>query len=564
MIRRTCLVLLLFASTAMAQSSEKYLPAKSQIFMQIDPHEKNKAAFDKTALGKMLLGDFGKSATALWAYAQEAAEAAAKQQNLPERDIALAKDGLKLVETMLVSGMALGIELNDAFPPNGRAVVVLNKVGDGTPNVSKLLADVLSNQDLRINEDKVGDRAIRSFDLPGGAQAGWWNEAGNLILYVGTGRAVDYAKEIDAGKTGLANHATYKKLAGVADFAIGGRGFVVPSLVRVFETLHPQLPGIADDLGLKSMSPILWVSGYDGLALRTITEYEINGPRKGLLQFIGSKKFTLADLPAMPADLTDFSASSFNFNSFYAGAESVVDAVGKAFFPDQLDTVKEAIKASEGIFGLSLKDDLFASFDDLSVSYNTSADGLFGFGSTQLFKLKNEAKMKKALATIANALPGFVENEGGLKRRMYRGVEIFEYHAATPGNFAVQSVAVHKGFLVFGSFPHAVQGYIMRAQDVLPSWKASEDVTKALAPFPREFTGISVSDPRPKVRMILSSLPTLLTAGNGFHQFLPGLSVFDIDLIPHPDEATLGLFPNISVSTDDGKKIRTDSRGSFP
>jgi hypothetical protein len=38
---------------------------------------------------------------------------------------------------------------------------------------------------------------------------------------------------------------------------------------------------------------------------------------------------------------------------------------------------------------------------------------------------------------------------------------------------------------------------------------------------------------------------------------------FDLDLIPHAGEATRFLFPNVTISTDDGKRVRSESRGSL-
>ena len=67
MLRRygLCLVLvLLLAPTAVRAAEdgapERLLPAGTQIFVRWDGIEPHRAAFDKTALGKMLKGDMGK------------------------------------------------------------------------------------------------------------------------------------------------------------------------------------------------------------------------------------------------------------------------------------------------------------------------------------------------------------------------------------------------------------------------------------------------------------------------------------------------------------------------
>jgi len=93
-------------------------------------------------------------------------------------------------------------------------------------------------------------------------------------------------------------------------------------------------------------------------------------------------------------------------------------------------------------------------------------------------------------------------------------------------------------------------------------WLCSTEC-ETLQAFPKEFTSISVSDPRPTVKLVFSVLPPLLSLANGFSQFAPGLRPFDVGLIPHAQAATGNLFPNITVTTDDGKKIRSETRASL-
>ena len=44
---------------------------------------------------------------------------------------------------------------------------------------------------------------------------------------------------------------------------------------------------------------------------------------------------------------------------------------------------------------------------------------------------------------------------------------------------------------------------------------------------------------------------------------LPGAPMFDVSVIPHAQDAIRHLFPNITVTTHDGKKVRTDTRASL-
>src|SRR5262249_18386150 len=128
----------------------------------------------------------------------------------------------------------------------------------------------------------------------------------------------------------------------------------------------------------------------------------------------------------------------------------------------------------------------------------------------------------------------------------------------------IANMTIHKGWFVLGSYPQSVYGFILRSNGELPTWKMDADVTKALTPFPKEFTAISISDPRPTVQGVLAFAPTVLTLANSFlPNLLPGAPIFDVSVIPHAQDATRHLYPNITVTTDDGKMIRSDTRASL-
>src|ERR1700730_686384 len=82
MWRRSWLVCLLILVPGVASAQnvpERLLPGGSQIYLRWDGIDKHRAAFDKTALGKMLKEDTGKFLSALWTYANELSEIALRQ-----------------------------------------------------------------------------------------------------------------------------------------------------------------------------------------------------------------------------------------------------------------------------------------------------------------------------------------------------------------------------------------------------------------------------------------------------------------------------------------------------
>jgi hypothetical protein len=558
-------LLLAVPGFAFAQGTERYLPSGSQIVLQADNYQKTKTAYDRTVQGQLMAGDTGKFLRAFYKWLLESGETAANEYLIPSKeDVALIKDGLSLIEKLSNEGIALGIEFKQAFPPDGRVVVVLPKLGAGQPNLVKLLDELRTKAKNagapgEIKEDKIGDRTIYHVDLPM-VSLGWWAQGDDFLLTIGTSPVAQYVKLIDDGKTGLADNATYKKLLDFGAFPTRSRAYVdVPALVKLADNFSENAGKTVEALGFKGVGPILSISGYDGPAQRTLTEIAVPGPRKGLVGFANAKKISLADLPPMPNDLTSFSATNANAGQLYGTFVELAESIGKIYAPDQVDFIKGAIQGFEAAIGVDLQNDLFGSFDNLTIQYNTPSEGIFGMGGASLFKVKNEAKLKKSLSSVTALIPqGPIGLE--LKKRKYRGAEVYEFHANTIGNYTIPSFTVYKGYLAYANYPQPVHGFILRMDGVLPTWKADERITKALSAIPNEFTSVSVSDPRPAIGAALAGAPPLITLANGFTGLIPGLTPFDISQIPHAQLATMNLFPNVSYTIDDGKTIRLEQR----
>jgi hypothetical protein len=134
-----------------------------------------------------------------------------------------------------------------------------------------------------------------------------------------------------------------------------------------------------------------------------------------------------------------------------------------------------------------------------------------------------------------------------------------EVHVAQQGFFFVPSYVIYKDWLVIAPFPQQVQGFILRARGDLEAWKPSERVQKSLAELPKEFISISYDDPRPTVKEVLSIAPLIAGTANSF---TPD-SKFEVGSLPNAQEATEHLFPNVSVTSDDGKTLRLETRASL-
>jgi hypothetical protein len=564
MLRRVtaCLALLIVPSLAWAQTGpDRLLPAGSQVYFRWDGFNAQRSAYEKTAVGQMMKGDTGKFLDALWDWINNAADLAGQAD--PQAPVMI-KDALKIVAGVGKNGLTLSVEVKQFTPPQAQVTLVFPKAakeGVLLPFVQTLTG--MAN--APVQETKVGKRSVNHLNVQF-VNFGWWGEGDDVVFVAGTEDPVAYAKMIDNNETGLAKAPLYRQVNGFKEFPIVSRAYLdMAALTKMGGDVSPEIARLIDDLGLTSVKSVTFVSGYDGPAERAITEIDIPGPRKGLLALVGQKKINLAGLPPLPDDVTSFSASNFNAGRIYDAGIEIVTAGVRMFAPDQADNIKEGIKQFEGILGVKLGDDLFGSFDDMTVTYSTPSEGPLGLGGVYLLKVKNEQKLNAALDSLIKAIPNLPIPGLNLefKKRPYHGVEISELHLNTPGNFNIPCYAVHKGWLIVASYPQSIYGYVLRSKGELPTWKADAKLNQALQAFPSEFTSISVSDPRPTVKFVFSALPPLLSLANGFTQFAPGLRPFDVGLIPHAQAASRHLFPNITVTTDDGKKIRSETRASL-
>jgi hypothetical protein len=540
------------------EGPERLLPPNTQIFFRWDGFDTHRPAYEKTALGKMMKGETGTFLTALWSWAAEAAETTVAQHDPQAAE--MIKDGLATLASIGKNGLTISVAAKSFMPPQGQATLVFPKsAGVMIPLANK----IVGTSGAPVQETKVGNRAVHHVNTPF-VNFGYWSEGDDAVFMVGSDDPTDYARRIDAKETGLASNPVYKQVAAFKEFTVWSRGYLdVAALTKLGGDVSPDVSRLIEDLGLRSVKSATFVGGFDGGVERGIAEIDIPGPRKGLLALLGTKKIKLDDLPPLPDDVTGFSASNFNAGQVYDTGIQVVEAVVRIFAPEQADNVREGINQVEGFLGVKLGADLFGSFDDMWVAYGSPSEGPPFLGKVYLFKVKNEKKLQESLGKLIGVIPQLPGIPVEMKKRSYHGVEVNTLQVNVPGQISALSFATHKGWFVVGNYPQGVYGFILRAKGELPAWKANAELTKALAAFPKEFTSVSVTDPRPMVRTVLSLAPPAIAFANGFTSMAPNLRPFDVGLVPHPQEATRHLFPNITVTTDDGKKIRYETRASL-
>ena len=556
------LLFVLLPGVAWAQTQETYLPSKTQLYFRWDGMKMHQAAFDKSAAGKMMKGETGKFVDELWKYIQEQVQNAA--QNEPKIGPFL-KDFGKLLGTMHQNGLVLGVEAEQINPPKVQAVLVFPKGAGESGVLIPLIQKIAEETKAPTKSTKVGKRFVNHVSIEF-MQVGWWSQGDDAVMFIGTTDPVAYAKNIDGGKTGIASHPLYQKVNGFKEFKSASRGyFDMTSVLGVVSEFAPPAARIVDELGVNGIKSITFYSGFDGPGERSVVEMDVPGKRKGLLSLASQKKISLKDLPVMPNDITSFSATSVTINKSYDVIFGLVDGIVRVFDPNQADNIREQVKAFEGAIGVDLNKELFASFGDTMVAYSSPSDGFLGTGAVVAIQLKDPKKLDATIAKLVKAVGANPGGELSMKKKSYHGGEIMQLQLSGPiVNSHLASIGIYKNWFIYAQYPQPIKGFILRQEGELPAWKADAALTKALAQFPSEFTSIRVSDPRPTVETLLSITPLAMNIINSVGgPLVPGFKTFDIELIPHAQEATRHLFPNVTVSTDDGTKVRSESRGSL-
>lgn len=414
----------------------------------------------------------------------------------------------------------------------------------------------------------------------------WWVEGPHFVFYVGT-VAVDSVvagMKANASQGGLTTHPLYQRChqtARAAGFESIARGYVdAHSVVGLAKRLAgPFVPGLTervDGLGLGNLQAVVFTSGFDGRESRALYEFDLPGQRQGLAKVLKQQPLSLGDLPPMPADVTRFSALRIDPAAVYDAGLGAIELIAfKEDFgveegaKDQAEIIrrrKEYLNRElDKAIGVSVRNDLLPYLGDKVVLYQGPTEGLNVFGAVVCVSCKDPAKVKAAVDRMQRGVET-VAGGGQMKvrKKTYRGVEMREIYTRGFG-VLTPTYAVVGDWLVIAGHPQPVQGFILRSKGELPGWKPDPGTAARLAKMPADVVGIQYCDPRSTIQNLCCIGPLVLSAvtrlgpNNNQTDFDP----IDIGLIPNGLELSKHLFPNLTVTRDDGKTVRIDVNESL-
>lgn len=565
MLRRGLLtVCLLLIPAAASAQPERFLPPGSQIFLSWDGFAQHQAAFDKTDLGTMLKGDVGKFLSEFGNFLLYAVDLAFEKIPQLEEHEEIAKWIKKMPAVFSAinqHGLAIGVELRQINPPDAELTIAFAKNGGDGP-LAKIVKEAMKGTTI-FREEKIAGRVVHVAEF-GPVQWGQWSEGDTYVVTVGT-NSPQAAVERGVNKgANVTSHPLYKELASAKEHVWSRAYLDTEGIFKHVRDISPQASQLIDEIGLGSLKNITSQAGFEGQRMRSVTDINFSGERKGLLLMTKVPKANLKDLPPLPAELTSFGVGGFDAVNTYDAIVNSIDGGVRVFAPAIADGIKEGIKQMEQLVEVKVKEDLLSCFGDQIVTYATPLDGPLGLGQVAAIKVKDSKKLVESLKKIHNTFPGFPGVEFEFKNKKYEGIDYVELHLG-PAAFGTTTFLLHDGWLVYGSFPQPIKAYILRAKGLTPSWNVKEKLdAKIFAGVPKDFASFSYSDPKPAVEQILAWVPTLMGLANmGLKAVEPDYKPFDVGLVPHPLEVTRYLSPSISVTVDQGKRIRYISWSSW-
>ncbi len=563
------LLLLLAPGPLRAEDSpESLLPAGTQVYLRFDGIDAHRAAYLKTGLGQMLQGDTGTFLSSLFKQLEDGVSVGVTLEQLlrgasPQQMKKMQADAgavTRLPGLLGDRGFLLALELRSLEPPQGQLTLILPDAGPKPdPLFGALrLAAALAKADVK--EVKVGDRTVSSLNLEV-VHLTWWVEGKHAVLTLGTDGPEAAVKSMTSGKhERLTASPLFKRVQGFDKFETVARAFID---TRAFAKMGGRRGGemrrLLDDLGIDRLQSLVFYSGYDGKTQRDLVEWDVPGPRKGLMALLAGKPFRLADVPPLPPDVVGWSMTNFDAGALYDTALLAAEDIVRLVSPDDVPKVKEVVKEADKLLGLDLRKDLLGSLGGQFAQYASPGDGPLALGQMVLLRVKDAEKLQGAIDQAIKSLAQAAGVEVKIRKKTYRGAEMRLVQVRQEGFVFVPTYAVVDGWLAVSLFPQPVEGCIARVRGTMPAWKPSPEIAETLRQMPQEFVSISWDDPRPSLKMLLSIAPLV---GGSVASFAPDVN-FDVSILPNAQEATRHLFPNVSVLTDDGKTLRSETRGSL-
>ena len=598
---------------------DKLLSPTSQLYLRWDGISAHNAAYKNSMWGPVMAGPTGDNIRDIIALAQKQLRGALLAEPLlegkPPQELKVSLDDLKqaskLIDLIADKGAIIAAEVRDPVPSNrGVGTAIGSLLGGKLPSVEAVLPDVnvtIIVPDLAEKAESLNalfrllankyESKIEPFSVAGRTgfqlvthsramlqpKVAWWVEGKHFVIYAGTMKPEAIVAEMTANvaKGGVTAHPLHQRCNKNPGYESIARGYVdTGKVVSIAKSLAgPFIPGLGqrlDDLGLGNLKAVLFTSGFDGKESRATYEFDLPGERNGLGKVLKREPLGLKDLPPLPPDVSRFSALRVDPAATYDAGIMLLEPIeiyrladseenGKTV-PEKLRLRREAVaKQYDKLVGVNIKKDIVPYLGDKVVVFQSPTEGLSVFGTVICVSLKDPVKMKLAAAQVQLGFETLFGAPVKVRKKTLRGYEIRELYSREFG-ILTPSYAIVGDWLVVALHPQGVQGFILRTKGEIPTWKPDAATTARLAKLPTDGCGIQYCNPQSTAQNLCCIGPMFLGTldlRNRFRETEADYNPIDVGLVPNAHELSKHLFPNLTVTKDDGKTIRIEVNESF-
>ena len=548
----------------------RLLPERSAIMLQVDGTARHKPAITETAAWKAL-EDTGMRARVFDLVQMFIAASA------PE----LAPTARKSMDDLMSRGLSFAVSIS----PDGRqftpyAVIVLHNAAEMKQLVLDVAFQVDPSLKNQLSQREQEGRSISHITPQPGMEIALWQEGAHLVLAAG----ITPVERVLATLSGKEKDATanplWTRLREESSFTVDHLGWIeTKSLLDQFGDLpFPKPPSgkelsirdFCDILGIGNLEAMTLSGGYKGAATWSNASIIAPGPRKRLLKLLDQRNITFDELPPMPANTDNFYAGSFDIRKSVDLILETIEAV--AVTADQNEDFGNKLTEFQNMIGGHPRDVFSAGLGDLFCIYNdpSSMPIPVGIGPVLSASVADRTVVESTLRRLFELAKQLPDAEKISIRESKKNGHTFFSFQIQGGVPVVPTIMVTDDWLVASIMPGAAQSFSARTEGRLSQWEPTEEVLNALTQLPKEFTSISVSDPRPGYRSMMTWAP--MAMGMLESQVLPNISrgaqrvemPFGIQELPSVEELTEPMFPNVTVSTVTKEGVAGQGRHSAP
>ncbi|HEY8502943.1 MAG TPA: hypothetical protein VIL46_00075, partial [Gemmataceae bacterium] len=573
---------------------ERLLPAGTQLYLRWDGYAAHREAYDRSAFGRLLAGDAGRSLRLLTGHLEQLAESELLGEPLldgaPPEELEklrsdwraarrlphlLAERGLivaaevrwpwlspNLLGTL---GRLMGDEPEAELLPRPFVTLIIPGAGSDPEPALAALRLLARAYDVEPHAAEVAGRKLTLVG-PERERIAGWVEGKHLVVATGAPTPAQLVRRVADAGAGITAVPAFRRLQEFKEFRPVARGyFRADSLTRtlrpVTQPFAPEVWATLDELGLTRLRQVSFWQGFEGEATRTVVELEPMGGRRGLGKVLKREPIKLADLPPLPQDVSRWAAARIDLNEAYDVllTLSLLGETGRGEEAGASPRERREQEIDQSL-GFKVREDLLAALGDRVVTYQSPGEAVSNFGQAVAVSVRDEAALRRGfgrLAGLAVLLSGAL---GPAQVTDYHGVPVHQF----PAGFLTPSYAVCDGWLVAAFYPQPVYGFILRAKGEIPAWKPDARTAATLARLPEDTVALQYTDPRVSARLMISYGPLALSAIQDAALGDPRGRPLDlVGLIPHADSFCGPLFPNVTAVRDDGEVWRWDSRDSF-